>query len=203
MSNSGSDDSGFSPEGRTARAALRSRIDTGAQQLSSQISLADVVGTDDEEVLQSLELLGFNPDSARVLDVLPLVHVAWADGKIQDAERRAVLAVLEGRGVSRGSDAWLLIETLLEARPSETYLAQSLQLLRFLSRSGGTDPKNIVELCTRVAEASSSLFGLGAKVNAEERSLIARIASALGEGASEAVIGRVSVPPPAPASEKK
>jgi uncharacterized tellurite resistance protein B-like protein len=140
-------------------------------------------------------MLGFTPDSARVLDVLPLVHVAWADGKIQEAERNAVLAVLETRKISPASDAWLLIEALLETRPSETYLAQSLQLLKLLGHSSGADPRTIVELCTVVAEASGALFGIGAKVTQAERELIARIAAALGSDAEGAVMERVSLPP--------
>ena len=186
-------DDTFPKESEGARAALRSRIDTGAIKLSG---LAATVGTDDRDVLDRLTMLGFTPDSARVLDVLPLVHVAWADGKIQPAERNAVLAVLESRNISRASDAWLLIETLLETRPSETYLAQSLQLLQLLGHSTGADPKSIVELCTVVAQASGTLFGIGAKVTSAERELIARIASALGAQATETVMERVSVPPP-------
>jgi uncharacterized tellurite resistance protein B-like protein len=188
-------DDGFSKDSEGARAALRSRIDTGAIKLSG---LAETVGTDDREVLDRLTLLGFTSDSARVLHVLPLVHVAWADGKIQTAERNAVLAVLEGRKIPPASDAWLLIETLLETRPSETYLAQSLELLKLLGRSSGADPKSVVELCTVVAEASGALFGIGAKVTAAERELIARIAAALGSDAEGSVMERVSVPPPKP-----
>jgi uncharacterized tellurite resistance protein B-like protein len=187
-----SGDDGFSRDGEQARAALRSRIDTGAIRLSS---LAETVGTDDREVLDRLTMLGFTPDSARVLDVLPLVHVAWADGKIQAAERNAVLAVLETRKIPPASDAWLLIEALLETRPSETYLAQSLQLLKLLGHSAGADPRTIVELCTVVAEASGALFGIGAKVTQAERELIARIAAALGSDAEGAVMERVSLPP--------
>jgi tellurite resistance protein len=182
----------FSKDGEGARAALRSRIDTGAIKLSG---LAAIFATDDREVLDRLTMLGFTPDSARVLDVLPLVHVAWADGKIQAAERKAVLAVLESRNIPRSSDAWLLIETLLETRPSETYLAQSLQLLRLLGRSSGADPKSVVDLCTVVAEASGTLFGIGAKVTPAERQLIARIAAALGSDAEGSVMERVSPPP--------
>lgn len=190
-------DDTFPKEGESARAELRSRIDTGAIKVAKLTSLADAVGTDDREVLDRLTLLGFTPDSARVLDVLPLVHVAWADGKIQPAERAAVLAVLEERNIERASDARLLIETLLETRPSETYLAQSLQLLHLLARSTGADPTSVVELCTRVAEASGALFGIGSKVTAKERELIARIAKALGSAATDSVMERVSsVPPP-------
>lgn len=198
----GSGDDRFPKEGEEARAALRSRIDTGAinvAKLNAANALAESVGTNDKEILDCLTMLGFTPDSARVLDVLPLVHVAWADGKIQGPERNAVFAVLESRNIGRASDAWLLIETLLETRPSETYLAQSLQLLQLLARSTGQDPKSIVELCTRVAEASGTLFGFGSKTTAAERELIARIATALGSNASDSVMERVSQPPPSKA----
>jgi tellurite resistance protein len=186
----------FSPETAKARANLRGRIDTAAEQIAVRTALAETLGTDDREVLERLELLGFNADSARVLDVLPLVHVAWADGKIQERERALVLAVLEGRNLGHSSDAWLLIEALLETRPSETFLAQSLSILRLLAKKKGNDPESIVDLCTRVAEASGGIFGIGSKVSSEERALIERIAAALGPDAVDAVMDRVSRPVP-------
>ena len=75
------------------------------------------LSTTDADIVDRIEQLGLSGDSARILDVLPLVHVAWADGRVQKAERAAVLAVLEARGIPPKSDAWLLIEALLMMKP--------------------------------------------------------------------------------------
>jgi hypothetical protein len=46
----------------------------------------------------ALDELGVDRDNFRVLALLPLVYVAWADGKVQSAERSLIhrLAKLNG-----------------------------------------------------------------------------------------------------------
>ena len=151
--------------------------------MAGRQGIAGAVGTEDGGILDRIEQLGFTGDSARVLDLLPLIHVAWADGRVQRAERAAVLAVLVERGIPKDSDAWVLIETLLEKRPSETFLAESLSLVRDLAERKGESGQEVVELCARVAEASGGLLGFGKSVSAVEQSLISKVAGALGEAA--------------------
>ena len=175
----------FAPESAPARADLRLKVDTAAERLAARRKLAESIGTDDQSLLDRIEQLGFTGDTVKALDVLPLVHVAWADGKVQAKERAAVLSVLDRRGVAPGSQASLFVEALLEKRPSESYLAESLFLLKDLASRSGTDVSDLVDLCARVAEASGGLFGLRESTNDAEQKLIGKIAEALGEGAVE------------------
>ena len=64
---------------------------------------------------------------------MPLVHVAWADGKIQRGERAAILKVLRSRGIEPGDEAFRTMESLLEERPSDTWMKQTLAVLRQLT----------------------------------------------------------------------
>jgi hypothetical protein len=175
----------FLPETASRRAELLARVDSAAGRIEKRKAIASAVGTTDAEIVDRIEQLGLSGDSARVLDLLPLVHVAWADGRVQKAERSAVLAVLEARGIPADSDACLLMEALLEARPSETFLGQSLLLLRELAARGGKQTVDIVDLCAKVAESSGGLLGLGSKTNDKERALIGDVAKALGDAAQE------------------
>jgi hypothetical protein len=175
----------FLSQTESRREALRQKIDAAAERIARRTGIAQAVGTGDSAIVDRMEQLGFTGDSARVLDLLPLVHVAWADGKVQRAERSAVLAIVEQRGIQPDSDACLLIETLLEQRPSETFLAESLSLVRDLTAKSGGDASDVVELCAKVAEASGGLLGLGSKVSAAERTLIGQVASVLGDAAVE------------------
>jgi uncharacterized tellurite resistance protein B-like protein len=167
------------------RAELLAKVDSAAERLAARQAIATALGTADQDIVDRIEQLGLSGDSARILDVLPLVHVAWADGRVQKEERAAVLAVLERRGIAPNSDACLLIEALLEKRPSETFLAQSLALVRDLAARSGTETADIVDLCARVAEASGGLLGFGARTNDHERALIEEVAKALGDTAQE------------------
>jgi tellurite resistance protein len=162
------------------RAQLRRRLDKAASDLQDKRKIADTVDTDDIDIVRRIRALGFDGDSARVFDLLPLVHVAWADGSIQRGERAAILRVLEARKIKTGSAAFTLIESLLEQRPSEAYMQETLALLRALVRDRGERGRNIVDLCVTVADASGGFFGLGNKIASEERGLIQTIANMLG-----------------------
>jgi uncharacterized tellurite resistance protein B-like protein len=181
----------FLPGTRDRRAALRARLDEASARLANRDAIAATVGTNELSLLDRIEQLGFTGDSARVLDLLPLVHVAWADGKTDQRERAAVVAILDQRGIEKDSDAALLIESLLEERPSETFLAESFALLRDLAQKQGNDGKSLVDLCVRVGEASGGLLGFGERVNDAEYALIKKIAEAFGDRAAAELIERL------------
>src|SRR5690242_6916183 len=77
------------------RAELRERADGAAGRLSKRRGIAATAGTDDASIVDRIEQLGFTGESIRVLDLLPLVHVAWADGRVQRSERALILSILE------------------------------------------------------------------------------------------------------------
>jgi uncharacterized tellurite resistance protein B-like protein len=189
---SAKDDQGpFSAEARGRRVALRARLDAASERLANRQAIADTIRSHERSLVDRIEQLGFTGDSARVLDVLPLVHVAWADGRTDQRERAAVLAVLDQRGIAKDSDAALLIESLLEERPSETFMAESLALLFDLAAKNGNDGKSLVGLCVDVGEASGGLLGFGERVNDAEYALIERIASTFGESAQAELLSRL------------
>jgi uncharacterized tellurite resistance protein B-like protein len=181
----------FLPATKGRRAALRARLEEASERVANRKALADTLGTEELTLLDRVEQLGFTGDSARVLDLLPLVHVAWADGKVDQRERATVMAVVDLRGIPKDSDASLLLESLLEERPSESFMAESLELVRALAAKQGNDGTKLVELCADVAESSGGLFGFGERVDERERELIARIAGAFGEAAQAAVLARL------------
>ena len=75
------------------------------------------------------------------------------------------------------------MESLLEERPTDTYMEESLSVLRELADKEGGKAKSIVDLCLLVAKASGGFFGFGAKVGDAERQLIEQIVDGLGEQA--------------------
>ena len=177
------DDRHFAPASSRRRMELRLRVDDLADRLSRREGIAHAIGRTDAALVDRVEQLGFSGESLQVLDLLPLVHVAWADGRIQKEERAVLLAILDQRGLAPESEASLLIESLLEQRPSETFFAESRAVLVDLATRTGASGKDVVDLCAKIAEASGGLFGLGRRVTAEERALVAEVADALGDEA--------------------
>jgi uncharacterized tellurite resistance protein B-like protein len=191
MAESPQGESHFLPGTRGRRDALRARLDEASERLANREAIAKTVGTSELSLLDRIEQLGFTGDSARVLDLLPLIHVAWADGKTDQRERATILTVVEQRGIAKDSDAALLIESLLEVRPSETFLSESLALVRDLAAKQGNDGQRLVDLCVDIGEASGGLFGFGERVNDDEYALIQRIADAFGDAAQAKLLSRL------------
>jgi uncharacterized tellurite resistance protein B-like protein len=166
------------------RRKLRDKLEAAAKKLADQQAIANSVKTDDLELAERIKALGFSGDSARLFDLLPLVHVAWADGSVHKSERATILRVLEMRGVQPGSEAFTLLESLLEERPCEEYMSQSLAVLKeLLAQGDGERGMQLVDLCEQVAASAGGFLGLGDKVSGDERALIDSIASQLGRGA--------------------
>jgi len=175
----------FTAQTAERREQVRKRLDKIAKKLEDKKAIADTLATDDEMLVERIHALGFDGDSARVFDLLPLIHVSWADGRVQRKERATILAALEARGIQPGSEASVLIETLLEAPPSEAFMKVSLELLRDLAKAKGDNSVNVVELCVKVADASGGLLGVGNRIATEERELIQSIADTLGPEAQD------------------
>lgn len=168
------------------RRKLRAKLEQAAKDMADKEAIAQSVKTDDLSLAERIKALGFSGATAKVFDLLPLIHVAWADGSIHKNERAAILRVLQLRGIAAGSEGFTLVESLLEERPSDAYMSQSLAVLKELLASSGDErrKREIVEMSEQVAAAAGGFLGLGGKISDEERELIASISAQLGEGAA-------------------
>lgn len=167
------------------RKAIRDRLEEQAEQLTAHRSVAERVGTDDSELAARIHALGFDGDAASIFDLLPLVHVAWADGSIQRNERTSILRLVQQRGFAPGSEPFQLMESLLEERPSAAYMRETLNLLRELVANRTDRASEIVGLCMEVASASGGFLGLGDPIHPNEKATLEEIVASLGPGAAE------------------
>ncbi len=184
----------FDPSRSQFRAQLRLVIETKVQARAHNRRVGDVLATTDLELAAELRALGFDSERARVLDLLPLIWVAWSDGKIQRNERARILEILRVRGIAPGSSCWDLIETLLETRPSDAYLEAALDALSRLIGNRAATKATVVAMCVEVARASGGIFGIVSSVDPRERRRLEAVAEALGPEAKaelqSALLGR-------------
>ena len=169
------EDAYFRKQDQELRQRLREQLHAAAGDLTGK--------TDKLTIAQRVQALGFSGAKLRVFDLMPLVHVAWADGSVSRQERTAILDIVKDRGFDHESEPYIMVSTLLEARPSDEFLNQSLDVLRLAV--GEARAENIVELCLQVANASGGFMNVG-NVSAEERERIAAIAEKLGPAARDA-----------------
>lgn len=173
------------------RRKLRKKLEQQAAELEKRRKIAADAGTDDLALAARIEALGFSDETAKVFDLLPLVHVAWADGKIQKGERAAIFKVLEQRGIENGTPACQLIESLLEERPTDTYMQESLAVLKETVAGHDDKAESIVDLCVAVAAVSGGFLGFGKTIGDEEKALIEQIAKTFGDETAHHVTKQV------------
>lgn len=165
------------------REELRKSLDESALAMQRKRVMAETQKASMPTLQERIAALGFgDEDGMKVFDLLPLVHVAWADGAIQQGERAMILNLLQIRGLTPRK-AWLTMESLLEKKPSNPYMEESLRVLRELVKDKPAQAKTIVGLCIVVAEAAGGFLGIFRRVSPEERDMIAKIADALGDAA--------------------
>lgn len=176
----------FQERNAQLRRELRQDMDKSAREARERRKMSQTLGTADEELVERLRSLNFDSDTARALDVLPLIYVAWSDGKIQHRERATILKILADRGVKEDDQAFILVEALLEERPSDEFLDEVLEVLSLIAKERPEIVNNLAEFSVAIASASGGIFGFGSKISAEERDIINSIAEGLGGDANAA-----------------
>jgi hypothetical protein len=145
-------------------------------------ALSEATGIPDQDILETLQELGYTPGTIALLHLVPLIEVGWADGQISAKERELILEAARLRGITEGSPAYDQLTDWLTNRPKAEFLDQLLSIIRRLLETEQSGPgKGLLNDCVRVAKASGGILGFGNKISDEELALLERIAKGLGE----------------------
>jgi hypothetical protein len=131
----------------------------------------------------ALRDLGLEPADYRLLELLPLVHVAWADGAIEGVEREKIIALGEARYAMSERGRYVLDHWLAE-RPSHEYVERGLGELRRLASAPDeilidhSDLRAILERCELIAQTAPAEESLQA-VTPEQEAAVAELARLL------------------------
>ncbi|MFO0828594.1 MAG: hypothetical protein U0572_10660 [Phycisphaerales bacterium] len=130
-----------------------------------------------EEVLDRLVAINVRGELLTAFKLYPLVEIAWADGKVDDRETRAVLDAAVKFGVPRegaaiqGLEAWLKRGPTKDGRAAWHAFAADLRNT-LTPEELGTFRKDLVRAAKTVAEASGGFLGMVFQISpAEERVL--------------------------------
>lgn len=160
---------------------LRQRLRQSQEKRASREALARVAGDAHPEVLDRLVELGIGPETWAALEIVPLVEVAWADARLQDKERSAVLAAAEANGITPGSPSHKLLEDWLRHRPDARLLGAWAEYIVGLCANLGPEQRDalrdeILGRARSVAEAAGGFLGLGSKISREEEVVLQQLA---------------------------
>lgn len=139
-------------------------------------ALAAVSGIKDGAVIDHLLAAEIEADTITALGMVPLLAVAWADGRLNEDERRAVLTGCESEGISAGSEGFLLLDHWLQEHPSDQLLSAWKDFIvaarRQLSQEAMVALKeDVLSRAKKVAQFSGSLRGAQTVSAAEQRIL--------------------------------
>jgi len=95
----------------------REKIHSEAAQKKAVEALSMVSGITDDKVLIKMVSLGIKSDTLAALSTVPLIRVAWADGHLDDKERKAILENAESAGIYAGSHGYLLLDSWMATNP--------------------------------------------------------------------------------------
>jgi hypothetical protein len=141
--------------------------------------LGDQVGVTDPAIIGELAELGFTPETVKLLPLIPVIEMAWAEGGVSGAERKLVVDLARTRGVAPGSEADRQLSEWLGKRPGEAVFRRAARLINALMASGGSvnaTPDDVLKYAEAIADASGGILGIG-RVSAEERATLARLAA--------------------------
>jgi hypothetical protein len=136
------------------------------------------------ELEQTLASLGLKRSTYRALMLLPLVYVAWADGKIEHVELTRILEFAHAR-LHLTPDTVAVLERWLHEAPSVSYVEQGLQgLLGIALREDMLDVDvdelpDLVVHAESIARATADAFDDPSAVTPEEEIAIGEIARLL------------------------
>lgn len=94
---------------------------------------------------RSLRHLGIPPRDAGVLKLLPLVHVAWADGKMDPLRRERIHNYAETE-CGLGPAGSVVLDRWLTDRPTHEYVLEGLEDMYLLARAGDSSDVDVTEL---------------------------------------------------------
>ncbi|MBF0206746.1 MAG: TerB family tellurite resistance protein [Oligoflexia bacterium] len=146
-----------------------------------------VSGITNDTVLQKFIELDLEVNLVASMALVPLIEVAWADGKITTEERVVILSCIEKLGVDNKGIELSLIERWLTHRPEPKLLDAWFSYVHGVNERMSPEERKVFEEVlmhdvTRVANASvgkwSFNFGLGKKFSKREKRVIEKLRSA-------------------------
>ncbi len=154
--------------------------------------LAEAVGVADEEILATLQEMGYTRETVGLLHLVPLVQIAWASGSVTSHEREMVLRLSEWRGVEKDSPAWEQLNKWLDERPSDEFFLRTLRIIRHLldiqvDKERVVGRTDLISFCLRIATASGGFLGMGSKISEGEQIALDQIVEELTRRNPEAV----------------
>ncbi len=147
------------------------------QQLEqTKANLATVSGIHDDALLEKLIALEIGPETLTTLIGIPLIEVAWADGQMDEKERKKLFEYAEKAGLRHKGLDPKIMSAWLKTKPDPALLKAWQQYVQKLCKQLNAHERSalrdeVMADARSVAEAAGGILGLRA-VSAEEQAML-------------------------------
>ena len=181
MANSGIEERGRSLEEaffKKQHAEQLEKLRLKQEHEETRRALVEASGIDDDpDLIDRLVAIGIHAETLAALTLIPLVEVAWADGHVDERERKAILKAAESSKIEPGSPSHELLLIWTQDRPAPEMMTSWKDYIRALCAELSDEQKQhleerIVGRARTVAEAAGGFLGFGAKVSAAEEAVL-------------------------------
>ena len=137
----------------------------------------------DQAMLDELIEQGIDDESIAVLLFVPLAFIAWADGRVTDAERKTVIEIVSQYARENSDTFVAAVKKWLDRKPNDKLWdawEAYVQVLREKSPGCVADmiTDKLFDYAQRVAEVSHSFLSFN-RINAEKQQALDRLQDAL------------------------
>lgn len=157
---------------RQLREQLQARWDREAavEELQQATQITEV------EVLNELIDCGVRAESLHVLTLVPLVHVAWANGYLERGERETILQTAQEYGLNPEAYGFKILTGWLKTRPDASLVKTWKDYIAAIRMVVSGDAFEALKDSTivramAVADSAGGYFGIGAVSKAEQSAI--------------------------------
>jgi hypothetical protein len=144
-------------------------------KIDAQVKKAELseVAPFDQQTLDGLVAAGVDKHTITAAKLIPLIVVAWSDGKMEENESRAILRAAHVKGLEEGSAAHKLLEGWLKVEPSDELFATWKGFISGYSKSYDVESlqKEIVDMSVEIAETAGGFLRF-LSVSSDEKTVI-------------------------------
>jgi hypothetical protein len=165
-------------------AQLVSKLKQVFERKIDKESVRRVTGIENDRLLDNLVAINLSGDLMTAFNMLPLVELAWADGIVDERERRALMHALDAAGIKEGTPAYQRMEFAIQTGPNPE--ARKLWYLYAEELKSTLSAKELEEFrddllanARSIATASGGLLNLAFTISPSEQRVLDEVEKAL------------------------
>jgi hypothetical protein len=152
------------------------------QMRETKDSLAKISGIQDDAVLGKLVELGIRPETIATMIGIPLIEVAWADGGMDNEERKKLFEYAEKAGMRKKGLDPRIMSVWLKKRPGPDLLDVWIKYMQTLSKQLNEAERKslrdeLMADARSIAKAAGGVLGFRA-ISPEEKAMLEKLESA-------------------------